>query len=123
MQVLSVTTPVIGRNLQYVMDDLHLTGAEIQKIQNGEVLTIDLNDELVSVGIDLNTKTGIRYAAGDEQVWNRESKREWDKYTFGAFGCWVMDDNGNLDYVSEEDYTEELWNEQKKQGMRMQHQR
>jgi hypothetical protein len=34
-----------------------------------------------------------------------------------------MDDNGNLDYVSEEDYTEELWNEQKKQGMRMQHQR
>ena len=91
MQVLSVTTPVIGRNLQYVMDDLHLTGAEIQKIQNGEV--------------------------------NRESKREWDKYTFGAFGCWVMDDNGNLDYVSEEDYTEELWNEQKKQGMRMQHQR
>ena len=123
MQVLSVTTPVIGRNLQYVMDDLHLTGAEIQKIQNGEVLTIDLNDELVSVGIDLNSKTGIRYAAGDEQVWNRESKREWDKYTFGAFGCWVMDDNGNLDYVSEEDYTEELWNEQKKQGMRMQHQR
>ena len=105
------------------MDDLHVTGAEIQKIQNGEVLTIDLNDELVSVGIDLNTKTGIRYAAGDEQVWNRESKREWDKYTFGAFGCWVMDDNGNLDYVSEEDYTEELWNEQKKQGMRMQHQR
>jgi len=75
------------------------------------------------VGIDLNAKTGIRYAAGDEQVWNRESKREWDKYTFGAFGCWVMDDNGNLDYVSEEDYTEELWNEQKKQGMRMQHQR
>ena len=68
MQVLSVTTPVIGRNLQYVMDDLHLTGAEIQKIQNGEVLTIDLNDELVSVGIDLNSKTGIRYAAGDEQV-------------------------------------------------------
>ena len=123
MQVLSVTTPVIGRNLQYVMDDLHLTGAEIQKIQNGVVLTIDLNDELVSVGIDLNSKTGIRYAAGDEQVWNRESKREWDKYTFGAFGCWVMDDNGNLDYVSEEDYTEELWNEQKKQGMRMQHQR
>ena len=30
-----------------------------------------------------------------------------------------MDDNGNLDYVSEDDYTEEMWNEQKKQGMRM----
>jgi len=118
-QVLSVPTPVIGRNLQYVMDDLHLTSAEMQKIQNGEVLTIIEDDEPVSVGIDLNYKTGIRYAAGDEEVWKRESKREWDKYTFGAFGCWIMDDNGNLDYVNEDDYTEELWNEQKKQGMRM----
>jgi len=43
---------------------------------------------------------------------------EWDKYTFGCYGCWVMDDDGNLDYVSEEDYTEELWNEQKKSGER-----
>jgi hypothetical protein len=25
-----------------------------------------------------------------------------------------MDDDGNLDYVPEEEYTEELWNEQKK---------
>ena len=37
--------------------------------------------------------------------------KEWDKYTFGCYGCWVMDDDGNLDYVSEDDYTEELWNE------------
>lgn len=122
-QVLFVPTPVIGRNLQFVMDDLHLTSAELQKIQNGEVLTIIKDDEPVSVGIDLNSKIGIRYAAGDEKVWQQESKREWDKYTFGAFGCWVMDDLGNLDYVSEDDYTEELWNEQKKQGMRMYQQR
>ena len=45
-------------------------------------------------------------------------KREWDKYTFGCYGCWVMDDDGNLDYVPEEEYTEELWNEQKKSGER-----
>ena len=41
-----------------------------------------------------------------------------DKYTFGCYGCWVMDDDGNLDYVPEEEYTEELWNEQKKSGER-----
>lgn len=121
--VLSVPTSVIGRNLQHVMDREHLTGAEIQKMQNGEVLTITDGNQLISIGIDLSYKSGIRYAAGDEETWKRESKREWDKYTFGAFGCWVMDDNGNLDYVCEEDYTEELWNEQKKQGMRMMHQR
>ena len=60
-----------------------------------------------------------RFAAGDEQTWKREAKREWDKYNFGAFGCWVADDNGDLNYVHEEDYSEELWQEQKKLGMRM----
>ena len=34
------------------------------------------------------------------------------------YGCWVMDDEGNLDYVPEEEYTEELWNEQKKNAER-----
>ena len=29
-----------------------------------------------------------------------------------------MGDDGNLDYVPEEEYTEELWNEQKKNGER-----
>ena len=37
---------------------------------------------------------------------------------FGVYGCWVMDDDGNLDYVPEEEYTEELWNEQKKSAER-----
>jgi len=60
----------------------------------------------------------MRLGTGDAQQWRNQPKREWDKYTFGCYGCWVMDDDGNLDYVSEEDYTEELWNEQKKSGER-----
>ena len=112
--------PVIGRNMQYVSDRYHLTGAEMQKLQNGDVLSIlNEDDEEISVGIDLNSKTGIRFAAGDEQTWRREAKREWDKFNFGAFGCWVADDNGDLNYVHEEDYSEELWQEQKKMGMRV----
>ena len=71
-----------------------------------------------TVGIDLHAKTAIRICSGDAQQWRNQPKREWDKYTFGCYGCWVMDDDGNLDYVSEEDYTEELWNEQKKSGER-----
>jgi hypothetical protein len=31
----------------------------------------------------------------------------------------MADENGDLDYVHEEDYTEELWQEQKKMGMRL----
>ena len=45
-------------------------------------------------------------------------KRDWDKYTFGVYGCWVMGDDGNLSYVNEDDYTDEMWNEQKKAGLR-----
>ena len=118
-QVLCVPMPVIGRNMQYVSDRYHLTGAEMQKIQNGDVLTIIDDDDEVSIGIDLNSHTGIRFAAGNEAVWKRESKREWDKFNFGVFGCWIMDDDGNLDYVPEENYTDEMWNEQKKLGARM----
>ena len=77
-----------------------------------------MDDEPVTVGIDLHSATGIRFCAGDEQKWREQSKREWDKYTFGVYGCWVMDDEGKLNYVPEEKYTEELWNEQKKSAER-----
>ncbi len=118
-QVLSVPTPVIGRNIQYVADRYHLTGAEMQKLQNGEVLSIIEDDGEFTIGIDLNAKTGLRFAVGGGQVWKREAKRDWDKYNFGIFGCWEMSEDGNLNYIPEESYTEELWNEQKKTGLRL----
>lgn len=83
------------------------------------ILTIVEDDEEQSIGIDLNSNTGIRFAAGNELVWKREAKRDWDKFNFGIFGCWAMDEDGNLDYIPEENYTEEMWNEQKKLGMRI----
>ena len=113
-QVMAVPTPVIGRNLQVLSDELSLGGTELKSIQNGEALTFAVEDDPVTVGIDLKSDTGIRFANGDGEQWRKEGKREWDKYTFGIYGCWVMDDDGNLDYVPEEEYTEELWNEQKK---------
>ena len=117
-QVMSVPTPIIGRNLQVLADELHLGPVEVRGLQHGEPLTLAVAGDPVTVGIDLQTKTGIRFCSGDEQKWKEQSKREWDKYTFGVYGCWMMDDDGNLDYVPEEEYTEELWNEQKKSGER-----
>ena len=72
-QVFSVPTPVIGRNIQYVADRYHLTGAEMQKIQNGDVLTIIDDDDEVSIGIDLNSHTGIRFAAGKTLLYARNA--------------------------------------------------
>ena len=98
-QVMYVPTPIIGRNLQVLAEIMHLGPVEVNGMQNGEPLTLVVDDEPVTVGID-------------------QPKREWDKYTFGVYGCWVMDDDGNLGYVPEEEYTEELWNEQKKSAER-----
>lgn len=117
-QVMSVPTPVIGRNLQVLKDENGLSAAELMVMQKGEPLTLIVNNEQITLGIDLNSKTGIRIGKGDGEAWKENAKREWDKYTFGGYGCWVMGDDGNLDYVYEEDYTEELWNEQKKSGER-----
>lgn len=117
-QVISVPTQVIARNLQVLAEELKISNAEINLMQQGEPLTFVMEDEPVTVGIDLNEKNGIRFCQGDSQKWIGQAKREWDKYTFGCYGCWVMGDDGSLDYISEEQYTEELWNEQKKSAQR-----
>lgn len=117
-QILSVPTPVIGRNLQYVADIFHLSNAELTCLRNGEPLTVSDNDDLITIGIDLTTPTGIRVSPGDERQWRERKTQVCEKYNFGCFGCWIMDDDGSLDYVREEDYSEELWAEMKKNGAR-----
>lgn len=113
-QVMSVPSPVIGRNLQVIADEVSLSGPELNVIQNGDPLTIVVDDAEVTIGIDLlNSKTGVRIEDGDIQKWRNSFKRDWDKYTFGVYGCWMTDENGDLSYVPEDEYTEEIWNELK----------
>ena len=117
-QVLTVPTPILGRNLQVVAEEFHLGSAELNRLQHGDPLTLVVDDDPVTVGIDLRNRSGLRFCSGDEQKWREQTKLEWDKYTFGCYGCWVMGDDGTFDYVPEEEYSEELWNEQKKSGER-----
>ena len=108
-QILYVPTPVIGRNLQVIADEFHLSSAELNCLRNGNPLTILSGD-------DLNESTGIRICAGDERKWNTEVKKDWEKYNYGCFGCWTMDEEGNLDYTPEEAYTDEMWEEMRRKG-------
>ena len=118
-QVLSAPTQVIGRNLQVATDAVNLSAAELNSLQKGDVVMFTREDgQPISMGIDLNERSGIRFTPGDVQMWSEQRKRDWDKYTFGVYGCWVMGDDGNLSYVNEDDYTDEMWNEQKKAGLR-----
>lgn len=95
-QVLSVPTPVIGRNLQLICDHFHLSNAELSCLSNGKPLTVSIDDEPVTMGIDLDDLTGIRVSKGDEQQWRSQPKKEWEKYNFGIYGCWTMDENGKI---------------------------
>lgn len=113
-QVLFIPTPVIGRNLRVLMDNHRLSSAEIQMIQAGEPMTFMEGDEMVTAGIDLTEKTGIRMELGDAQKWINERQDGMDSYNFGLYGCWVKDENGDLSYIHEDDYTEEIWDIQKK---------
>ena len=121
-QVMIVPTEVIGRNLDLLQREYKLSNAELSCLRNGEPLTVIDNDEEMTMGIDLKSRTGIRFCLGDTQKWQQQENRQWEKYNFGLYGCWQADDDGNLSYTPEEEYDEELWNELKKKGMRQQEQ-
>lgn len=119
-QVLSAPVQVIARNLQFISEDIHLSETEFNNLQNGKPVTFvrDDDDEPITVGIDLSNRTGVRVSPGEAKMWSEQRTRDWDKFTFGIYGCWVMGEDGNLDYVKEEDYIDELWSEQRKAGLR-----
>ena len=117
-QVQSVPTPVIAHNAQILADEFRLHNAETLCLLKGEPLTVIEGDTDVTFGIDLNSPAGIRICKGDLLKWKEQPKREYAKYNFGIFGCWTVDDKGNFDYIEEENYSEELWDEMKKSGVK-----
>ena len=98
-------------------DHFQLSSAELTCLKNGEPLTIVEDEEEVTFGIDLNDAKGFRHAMGNSQKWKEQAAQAMDTYTFGIFGCWVKDDNGNLDYVPEDEYTDAMWEAQKRLGL------
>ena len=114
-QVIYVPTPVIGKNISHLMDVFELSSGEIQSLQNGDVVCINDEDEDVAIGIDLTEKSGIRLVLGTREKWLKEKgESTMGRYSFGIYGCWVKDSEGNLGYVHEQDYTDEIWAEQQK---------
>lgn len=113
-EVLSIPTQAIGRNIQTLADEFNLTTAEINCLQNGEVLSLAQDDTMISMGVDLNYPTGLRLEKGDEKLWRDRSKRDWNKFSVGVFGCWKMED-GELSYIDENDYSDEIWEEIERQ--------
>ena len=111
--LLSVPTPVIGRNLQVCAEELGLDADDLQCIQRGATVSFLLKGGTVTMGIDLNSKTGLRFCNGDYQRWKSQRTQGFEEKNFGLNGCWLRDNDGNLKYVHETDYTDAMWQEQK----------
>lgn len=118
--IIGISSEAVNRNLEIVSTELHLTKAEGNCLNNGGLVTYSTDeDELLTVGLDLRSPSGIRFAVGDEKKWQESRQRDWDKYELGVNGCWMTDDDGNLQYVPEDEFDElDIWNEVEKQHER-----
>lgn len=115
-QLKSVPVAVLDNNIKFIAEELHLSQPEVNCIRNGKLLAADYKDTQWTLGVSLNEASGVRVVAGDEQAWREEDKRDYGKFNFGLNGCWIANDEGGLDYVPEDEYTDELWDEMKKRG-------
>ena len=107
-QVMYIPTPVIGRNLLNLMDHFKLDKEDVERIQQGLPIPVTENDETLSIGLDLTEKTGIRIERGSFFKWDVERGAHMKPFNFGIYGCWIKDARGDLSYVPEEEYTEEI---------------
>lgn len=118
--IIGIPSEAVNRNLEIVNTELHLTKAEGNCLNNGGLVTYSTDeDELLTVGLDLRSPSGIRFTVGDEKKWQESKQRDWDKYELGVNGCWMTDDEGNLQYIPEDEFDElDIWNEVEKQHER-----
>ena len=115
-QLMSVPVAVVDNNVRILAEELHLTQPEINCLRNGKLLTTQVQEDNWTVGVTLREKQLLRVVSGDEEVWREDDRRDYGKFNFGLNGCWIADDQGGLDYVPEDEYSEDLWDEMKKRG-------
>ena len=113
-QIVYVPTQVIGRNLGRLADHYHLSSKEIEALQTGSPVTFADRGEDVTACIDLTERTGVSVVPGKDIRTFMDRYPELDRYNFGIYGCWVRDDAGNLDYVHEDGYTDDIWEAQER---------
>ena len=116
-QVMTVPAEIINQNISILARSYAIPYDKISKLKDGGVTEIEINEQILSTGVDLNEPTGIRIVNGDTQTWREDAKADrLPKYNFGLWGCWVADEENSLTYIPEEDYTEEMYRELERAG-------
>lgn len=116
-QVMSVPIGLIRQNLGILEREYNLPTKVAEDAAKCKIAEFDNDGTIATIGIDLEEPSGIRFAKGNAIVWEQEAHADrLPKYNFGIYGCWIADDNNCLSYVTEADYTEEIYAEQRRAG-------
>ena len=116
-QVMAVPERIIAQNISLLTRTFAIADDEKERLQNGGIIELEINNNILSIGIDLNEETGIRFANGNILSWQQDAKADHlPKYNFGMVGCWVADDENVLSYVADDDFTEEMNKELERAG-------
>lgn len=117
-QVMSVPVGVIKQNISLIERNFNISGKQSDDIGKGKIIQLaDERGNITSLGIDLQAITGLRAADGDALNWQRDAKADQlPEYSFGMYGCWKTDDNGNLSYIYDKDFTPEIEAEMRRVG-------
>ena len=114
---MAVPETIIAQNISLLTRSFSVSDDAKEQLENGGIIELEINHNILSVGIDLNEDTGIRVANGDILSWQEDAKADrLPKYNFGIYGCWVADDENVLSYVAEDDFTEEMNKELERKG-------
>ena len=80
--------------IAHSIEDVILGEGQRQQIREGRPVEITRGDTKVTVGVDVNSATGLRVINGDLDEWRRRQLVEWDRLTPGATGYWQTTENG-----------------------------
>lgn len=104
-RILSCPVDCISKNFEGLKQSV--PEVDEKTFAEGKTQTIEMDGKAITVGIDLSDPKGYRVVDGKEENWKLE-KAELPKYSFGLYGCWVSDNDHNLSYVEEDNYTEDM---------------
>lgn len=114
-QVMYVPTTIISQNIYILTHTFQLEEDDKKRLEDGDIIEMNVKNHIISIGIDLTDMTGIRMTDGDKEEWKQEAGIDnLPRYSFGLFGCWQCDEHHVLSYIAEEDYTPELLEEQQR---------
>lgn len=118
-RVMIVSQNEVIQNIKALQKELEgLSEEEKNTLLNGEPVTYSKDAKTYTAGIDLGLHTAVDIIEGDSEAWGKAlEERNIEQYSFGIYGCWIADDEGQINsYVNENDYTPDLLEKQIEAG-------